>query len=327
MKVLITGGAGFIGSHFVRLLVREGFKVSTIDKLTYAGDLKRLEDVFDKISFYKADITNEEFVDFIFEKEKPESIIHFAAETHVDRSIIDPSCFIKTNVEGTFKLLEVSKKHNIKKFINIITDEVYGEIKDGKFKESSPRMPNSPYSVSKASQDMLGRAYFRTYGLPVVTIRPSNNYGPWQYPEKLIPVIIIKAINNEPIPIYKDGSNIREWLYVEDCVEAIYKLMEKAKEGEIYNIGTNIEKTNLEVANTILSILNKPKELIHFVEDRKGHDYRYAVDIQKIKELNWSPKTSFEEGIQKTIDWYISNQNWVYEKIETLREYWKKVYR
>lgn len=327
MKLFVTGGAGFIGSFFVKKAIEEGYQICVIDKLTYAGDLKRLDEVKNRINFYKVDITNQEFVEYLFSKEKPDIIVHFAAETHVDRSILEPKNFLKTNIEGTYILLEVSKRYKLKKFINITTDEVYGEITEGKFFELSSLSPNSPYAVSKAAQDMLGRAYYRTYGVPVITVRPSNNYGPWQYPEKLIPVTITKALRDEPIPIYGDGSNIREWLYVEDCAEAILTIIEKGKVGEIYNVGSGIEKRNLEVVKTVLEILNKSEELISFVRDRPGHDYRYSVNTEKIeKELGWKAKTSFEKGLEKTVKWYVENKEWLFQKVEELKDYWKKVY-
>ncbi len=234
---------------------------------------------------------------------------------------------MKTNIEGTHNLLELSKKYNISKFINIITDEVYGEIREGKFTESSPLIPNSPYSVSKAAQDMLGRAYFRTYGLPVITVRPSNNYGPWQYPEKLIPVVIIKALNDEPVPVYGDGSNVREWLYVEDCAEAVLEIVEKGAVGEIYNVGSGIERKNIEVVKAILSLLCKPESLIQFIKDRPGHDYRYSVSTEKIEsDIGWQPKTSFEDGLERTVSWYVAHLNWVKTKLRQLKRYWNRVY-
>ena len=329
MKLLVTGGAGFIGSEFVRQGVRKGYDMVVVDKLTYAGDLERLKEVEDKIAFYKADITNKEFIEYIFKKEKPDIVIHFAAESHVDRSILDASPFIETNVKGTQILLDVSKETNIEKFINIATDEVYGELgEDGTFKEDSPLVPNSPYSVSKASADMLGRAYYKTYKLPVITIRPSNNYGPWQYPEKLIPVVILKALNNEKIPVYGTGQNVREWLFVSDCTEAVFEVMEKGRVGEIYNVGSNQERRNIEVVKTVLKLLNKPENLIEFVKDRPGHDFRYSLDTTKIKkELNWEAKTTFEEGIEKTVKWYMDHISWVENKLKYLKEYWEKVYR
>jgi len=328
LKLLITGGAGFIGSEFVRQAVEKGLNPVVVDKLTYAGDLERLKSVENKIKFYRADITNREFIEYIFKFEKPDVVVHWAAESHVDRSILDASPFIDTNVKGTQVLLDVSKEIGVKKFINIATDEVYGELgEEGQFYEDTPLIPNSPYSVSKASADMLGRAYYKTYGLPVITVRPSNNYGWWQYPEKLIPVVILKAINDEPIPVYGTGKNIREWLFVSDCAEAVFKIMEKGKEGDIYNVGSGQERRNIEVVKAILSILNKPESLIEFVKDRPGHDYRYSLNTQKIeRELGWKAKVTFEEGIEKTVRWYLDNMDWVERKLKYLKEYWEKVY-
>jgi len=268
LKLLVTGGAGFIGSEFVREGVKRGYEIVVVDKLTYAGDLDRLKEVENNtslsgfITFYKADITNKEFIEYIFRKEKPDIVTHFAAESHVDRSILDASPFIKTNVEGTQVLLDVAKDIGVDKFINIATDEVYGELgEEGTFKEDSPLVPNSPYSSSEAAADMLGRAYYKTYKLPVITVRPSNNYGPWQYPEKLIPVVILKALNNEKIPVYGTGQNVREWLYVSDCTDAIFEIMEKGKIGEIYNVGSNQERRNIDVVKTILKFYIKMKIL------------------------------------------------------------------
>lgn len=328
MKILITGGAGFIGSEFVRQCVKNDVETVVVDKLTYAGDMQRLKEVENKIVFYKSDINNYEFIDYIFRKEKPDIVVHWAAESHVDRSILDPSIFIETNVKGTQTILDVAKKHDIKLFINIATDEVYGELgEDGQFYENTPLIPNSPYSVSKASADMLGRAYYRTYALPVITVRPSNNYGWWQYPEKLIPVVIIKALNNQPIPVYGKGENIREWLFVSDCAESIFKIIEKGKVGDIYNVGSGEERRNIEVVKSILEMLGKPYDLITFVKDRPGHDFRYSLNTQKIeKEIGWKAKVKFEEGIEKTVKWYLDNIDWVYQKIKQLEDYWKKVY-
>ena len=328
MKLIITGGAGFIGSEFARQAVENGLDVAIIDKLTYAGDLERLKEIDGRFTFYKADITNREFIEHIFKKERPDVVVHFAAESHVDRSILNATPFIETNVKGTQVLLDVAKESGVKLFINIATDEVYGELGNtGEFYENTPLNPNSPYSVSKASADMLGRAYFRTFGLPVITLRPSNNYGPWQYPEKLIPVVILKALNNEKIPVYGKGENIREWLYVSDCAEAILLIVKKGKPGEIYNIGSGFEKRNIDVVRTILRILNKPESLISFVKDRPGHDFRYSLNTDKIqKEIGWKAKTSFEQGIEKTVKWYLDNLDWVKRKLEYLRNYWKSVY-
>ncbi len=329
MKLLVTGGAGFIGSEFVRQAVERGFDTAVVDKLTYAGDLERLKSVNEKIRFYKADITNREFMEYIFKTEKPDVIVHWAAESHVDRSILDASPFIDANVKGTQVLLDLSKESNIRLFVNIATDEVYGELgEEGQFYEDTPLVPNSPYSASKASADMLGRAYYRTYGLPVITVRPSNNYGWWQYPEKLIPVVIIKALNNEPIPVYGTGENIREWLFVSDCAEAVFEIIQKGKIGEIYNVGSGQEKRNIDVVRAILNILGKSEDLIEFVKDRPGHDFRYSLSTEKIKkEIGWQAKVKFEEGVEKTVKWYLDNMDWVERKLKHLKDYWEKVYK
>ncbi|SNZ06148.1 dTDP-glucose 4,6-dehydratase [Persephonella hydrogeniphila] len=329
MKLLVTGGAGFIGSEFVRQAVEKGFETIVIDKLTYAGDLERLKSVEDKIRFYKADIINKEFVEHIFKTEKPDIVVHWAAESHVDRSILDASPFIETNVKGTQILLDVAKESDIRQFINIATDEVYGELGEkGQFYEDTSLVPNSPYSTTKAAADMLGRAYNRTYGLPVITVRPSNNYGWWQYPEKLIPVVILKALNEEPIPVYGTGQNIREWLFVSDCAEAVFEIIEKGKEGEIYNVGSGEERRNIDVVKAILSILGKSESLIEFVKDRPGHDFRYSLNTDKIKrEIGWEAEIKFEEGLEKTVRWYLDNMDWVERKLKYLKDYWEKVYR
>jgi len=328
VRMLITGGAGFIGSEFVRQAVRKGHQVAVVDKLTYAGDLERLSEVRKDITFYKADISNQEFIEHIFEKENPEVIVHFAAESHVDRSLLDPYPFIGSNVLGTQVLLEVSKAKGVELFVNMSTDEVYGDLgKEGTFTEESPLKPNSPYSTTKASADMLGRAYYRSFGLPVVTIRASNNYGPWQYPEKFVPVIILKALRDEKIPVYGDGTNVREWLYVTDCAEGIMAAIDRCNAGEIYNIGSKEEKQNIEVAKAILQLLGKGEELIEFVKDRPGHDFRYSLDTTKAKsELGWEAKTSFDEGLKKTVEWYIEHLKWAQDKVAYLNDYWKRVY-
>jgi len=328
VRMLITGGAGFIGSEFVRQAVRKGYQVAVVDKLTYAGDLERLSEVRKDITFYKADISNQEFIEHIFEKENPEVIVHFAAESHVDRSLLDPYPFISSNVLGTQVLLEVSKAKGVELFVNMSTDEVYGDLgKEGSFTEESPLKPNSPYSTTKASADMLGRAYYRSFGLPVITIRASNNYGPWQYPEKFVPVIILKALRDEKIPVYGDGTNVREWLYVTDCAEGIMAAIDRGKAGEIYNIGSKEEKQNIEVAKAILKLLGKGEELIEFVKDRPGHDFRYSLDTTKAKrELGWEAKTSFDEGIKKTVEWYVEHLRWAQDKVAYLNDYWKRVY-
>lgn len=325
-KVLITGGAGFIGSEFVRQAVNKGYNVIIVDKLTYAGDLARLEEIKGKYKFYKTDICNKKGMESVFKKEKPGGVIHFAAESHVDRSIQDASSFIKTNVIGTQILLDASRKWDVSRFIQVSTDEVYGDIRQGEFSEESPINPSSPYSASKAAADCLVNAYVRTYNFPAIIVRPSNNYGPWQYPEKLIPVAIYKGLNNDKIPVYARGLNQREWLYVSDCAQALFLVLRKGKTGQIYNLGSGIEKRNIDVVSKIIKILGRQKSLIQFVKDRPGHDYRYFLNSAKINNLGWNPKTDFERGIQQTVEWYKQNTDWVESKIAYLRSYWKRVY-
>jgi len=316
-KLLVTGGAGFIGSEFVRQGVQRRYAITVIDKLSYAGDLKRIREVEGNITFHAADITDRKSVQDIMKSERPDTVVHWAAESHVDRSIADALPFLETNITGTQVLLDAAKDYGVKQFINISTDEVYGDLgKDGKFYESTPLNPSSPYSVSKASADMLGRAYERTYGLPVITVRPSNNYGHWQYPEKLIPVIIMKAMNNEKVPVYAKGENVREWLFVSDCADAVFQIMEKGEAGEIYNIGSGEEKRNIEVVKTVLALLKKPEDLIEFTKDRPGHDFRYSLNSDKIKgQLGWRCRVTFSEGIEKTVRWYVENMEWVRSKL------------
>ena len=328
-KLLVTGGAGFIGSEFIRQGVGKGYKIVLIDKLTYAGDLERIKEVEKEITFYCADITDKEFIGRIFKTEKPDAVVHWAAESHVDRSILDASPFLNANVIGTQVLLDISKQYGIEKFINISTDEIYGELKlDGQFFETAPLNPSSPYSVSKASADMLGRAYYRTYGLPVITVRPSNTYGPWQYPEKFIPVVIVKARNNEKVPVYGSGQNIREWLFVSDCADAVFKILEKGNVGEIYNVGSGEEKRNIEVVKIILNLMGKSVDLIEFIKDRLGHDFRYSLNSEKVRrEIGWKAEIKFEEGVKKTVNWNLDNMSWVDSKLNYLIKYWETVYK
>lgn len=327
-KILVTGGAGFIGSEFIRLATKKRNKLVVIDKLTYAGDIERLRVLNGQCDFYKTDICNKKKIDDIFKKHEPEIVVHFAAETHVDRSILGSSPFIKTNIIGTQILLDAARENNIKRFIHISTDEVYGDIERGQFYEHTSINPSSPYSAAKASADLLVKSYIRTFDFPGIIIRPSNNYGPWQYPEKFVPVIIYKALKNEKIPVYGKGINVREWLYVSDCANAVLRVMKKGRVGEVYNVGSGFEKKNIEVVKTLLDVLSKPDTLIEFVKDRPGHDYRYSLDFSKIKdELNWSPKVDFERGIEKTVSWYRKNPNWLENKVLYLRNYWKKVYK
>jgi dTDP-glucose 4,6-dehydratase len=310
MKVLITGGAGFIGSNFVRLFLerRPNDKVVVLDALTYAGLKENLEDVMNKITFIHGDIRKEEDVEKAIQG--CEEVIHFAAETHVDRSIDDPRPFLTTDVVGTGIMLLKSKEHGIKKFLHVSTDEVYGEIKDGFFTEDSPFRPRSPYSASKAGADLLVQAFYTTYKLPVIIARPSNNYGPNQYPEKLIPLFVTNLVQDKKVPVYAQGLNVRDWLFVNDCCEGILTVFEKGKIGEAYNIGGDCEKPNMEVVKMILETLGKGEDMIEFVKDRPGHEFRYALDNSKIKKLGWEPTTPFNEGLKKTIEWYKNNEKW-----------------
>lgn len=328
MKFLVTGGAGFIGSEFVRQSVEKNIDVVVVDKLSYAGDVQRLKSVENDIRFCETDICNKEFIDHIFKTEKPDVVVHWAAESHVDRSIVDATPFIDTNVRGTQVLLDAAKKYGVEKFINIATDEVYGDLgEEGQFFETTPLNPSSSYSVSKASADMLGRAYYRTFGLPVITVRPSNNYGHWQYPEKLLPVVILKALDNKKIPVYGKGENVREWLYVADCADAVHTIIQKGKVNEAYNVGSGQEKKNIDVVKTVLHLLDKSEDLIEFVKDRPGHDFRYSLNFDKInRELGWEAKVKFDEGIRKTVSWYLDNMAWIENKMQIIQEYWKKAY-
>ena len=313
-KILIAGGAGFIGSAFVRLLakdcIRRGLSLTVVDKLTYAGDLARLNDAKGKFRFYKADICDKPKIESIFSKEKIDIVVNFAAESHVDRSIKNASLFMDTNIKGVLNLLDASRRHKIKKFIQISSDEVYGGLKKGKLTEDSPLRPSSPYAASKAAADLLIKSYIRTYAFPAIIIRPSNNYGPWQYPEKLIPLAILKIINKQKVPVYADGKNIREWLYVEDCVRGIYRIMQKGRAGEIYNLGSGEEKKNIEVVKALLKIFKACDKLIQFVQDRPVHDIRYRLDSRKtFEETGWKPEIKFTQGIRLTADWYMRHNH------------------
>ncbi len=315
MKILITGGAGFIGNCFIRHMLNTypDYKIINLDKLGYAGNLENLKDVENNpnYTFVKGDICDKKLVAQIMEQ--VDCCINFAAETHVDRSITGPEVFIISNVLGTQNLLSWAKEFKIKRFIQVSTDEVYGSLgKTGYFTEQTPLAPNSPYSASKASADMIVRSYFETYKMPVLITRCSNNYGPYQYPEKLIPLFVSNALQDLFIPVYGDGLNVRDWLYVYDHCKAIDAVLHKGKEGEVYNIGGNTEKTNLDITELILNSLGKSKDLMRCVEDSLGHYRRYAIDSSKIQnELGWKPEMSFEEGMKITIDWYINNQQWI----------------
>jgi len=308
--VLVTGGAGFIGSNFVRHTIEKyrEYEVIVLDKLTYAGMKENLQGVLSKITFVKGDINRKEDIEKVIRG--CDFIVNFAAETHVDRSIIDAGSFVLTDAFGTYNLLEACRKFEIKRFVQIGTDEVYGHVLKGSFKEEDKLSPRNPYAASKASADLLCKAFFETYGLPVVITRSTNNYGYYQHPEKLIPKTIIYALLNKKIPIYGKGENVRDWIFVEDNCEAIDLVLHNGKNGEIYNIAGKQELENLQVVKTILKVMNKPESLIQFVKDRPGHDLRYSLDISKIEKLGWKPKTKFGEGIRKTIEWYKTNEWW-----------------
>lgn len=319
MKILVTGGAGFIGGNFVYHMLETypSYEIICLDALTYAGNMETLENAMKnpKFSFIKEDIANREAIYKIFEKHKPDWVVNFAAESHVDRSITNPDIFLRTNIIGTGVLLDACRKYNTTRFHQVSTDEVYGDLPldrpDLFFTEETPLHTSSPYSASKASADLLTQAYHRTYKLPVTISRCSNNYGPFHFPEKLIPLMIANALNDKPLPVYGKGENVRDWLYVIDHCVAIDKILHNGKIGEVYNIGGHNERTNLDVVKTILKELNKPESLINFVTDRPGHDQRYAIDPTKINnELGWLPTTTFDEGIKQTIKWYLDNRKW-----------------
>ena len=335
MKILVTGGAGFIGSNFVFYeLENSSDEIVVVDALTYAGNLETLASVMDnqKFKFVKADIADKKAMFELFEAEKFDVVVNFAAESHVDRSIEDPGIFLKTNIIGTQVLMDASIKTGVKRFHQVGTDEVYGDLPldepDLFFVETMPLTASSPYSASKASADLLVMAYHRTYGLPVSISRCSNNYGPYQFPEKLIPLMITNALADKELPVYGEGLNVRDWLYVEDHCRAIDLIIRKGKVGEVYNIGGHNEKANIDVVKTILKQLGKPESLIKYVTDRKGHDLRYAIDPTKIhNELGWLPTTTFDEGIKNTIQWYLDNEPWWKNIVSgEYQKYYEKMY-
>ena len=336
MTILVTGGAGFIGSNFIfhMLTAHPGDRIVCLDKLTYAGNLSTLKSVTDKpnFRFVKADICDREAVFALFEEEKPDVVVNFAAESHVDRSIEDPGIFLKTNILGTQVLMDACRKYGIKRFHQVGTDEVYGDLPldrpDLFFTEQTPLHTSSPYSASKASADLLVMAYHRTFGLPVTISRCSNNYGPYQFPEKLIPLMIANALADKPLPVYGEGLNVRDWLYVEDHCKAIDLILQKGRVGEVYNIGGHNEMRNIDIVKLICKELGKPESLITYVTDRKGHDMRYAINPNKIhSELGWLPETMFAEGIKKTIKWYLDNKDWWEEIVNgEYRNYYEKMY-
>ena len=319
MNIIVTGGAGFIGSNFVFYEMKKHpeDRIIVIDKLTYAGNLKTLKSVMDKpnFKFYKADICDKEAMDKIFDTERPDIVVNFAAESHVDRSIENPQIFLETDIIGTSVLMDAARKYNVRRYHQVSTDEVYGDLPldqpDLFFTEETPIHTSSPYSSSKAGADLLVNAYHRTYGLPTTISRCSNNYGPYQFPEKLIPLMIANALADKKLPVYGDGKNVRDWLYVEDHCKAIDLIMRKGTVGEVYNIGGHNEMANIDIVKIILRELGKPESLIEHVTDRKGHDRRYAIDPTKIhNELGWLPETMFKDGIKLTIDWYLNNKEW-----------------
>ena len=336
MKILVTGAAGFIGSNFVFHMrkAHPEYDIIALDSLTYAGNLETLAPVMeeDHFTFVRCDITDREGVRKVFEEHHPDVVVNFAAESHVDRSIEDPGVFLRTNILGTQVLMDACREFGIQRFHQVGTDEVYGDLPldrpDLFFTEALPLQASSPYSASKASADLLAMAYHRTYGLPATISRCSNNYGPYQFPEKLIPLMIANALADKPLPVYGTGENVRDWLYVEDHCRAIDMILENGKVGEVYNIGGHNERSNLDVVKTILKQLGKPESLITFVGDRKGHDLRYAIDPSKIHgELGWLPETKFDDGIRQTIDWYLNNESWWKNIISgDYMEYYEKMY-
>ncbi len=336
MTIIVTGGAGFIGSNFVFhiLQAHPDYRIVCLDKLTYAGNLSTLEPVLqqDNFRFVKADICDRQAVDKLFQEEKPDIVVNFAAESHVDRSIENPGIFLETNIMGTAVLMDACRKYGIQRYHQVSTDEVYGDLPldrpDLFFTEETPLHTSSPYSSSKASADLLVMAYYRTYGLPVTISRCSNNYGPYHFPEKLIPLMIANALADKPLPVYGNGENVRDWLYVEDHCRAIDLIIQNGKVGEVYNVGGHNEKRNIDIVRIICQELGKPESLIVHVEDRKGHDRRYAIDPAKIhRELGWLPETKFEDGIKKTIKWYLEHKKWWQDIINgEYQEYYAKMY-
>ncbi len=332
-KILVTGGAGFIGSNFINFILtnRDDLFIVNLDKLTYAGNLENLKEVENhkNYSFVKGDITNNELVDYLYKKYSFNYVINFAAESHVDRSILGSEVFFRSNVIGTNVLLEASRRYGIEKFVQISTDEVYGSLgSTGLFTETTQLSPNSPYSSSKTAADMMALSFFHTFGLPVVITRCSNNYGPYQFPEKLIPLMIINSLNGKKLPVYGDGLNVRDWVYVIDHNRAVEIVLEKGRAGEVYNIGASREMKNIDIVKLILSKLTKPENMIEFVKDRPGHDRRYAIDSSKIQnELGWKPEFDFEIAINQTIEWYLKNKDW-WQRIITgdYQKYYKTLY-
>jgi dTDP-glucose 4,6-dehydratase len=312
MTLMVTGAAGFIGANFVHHMLNKNpdLDILVYDKLTYAGNMDNLKDVRDRIEFVKGDICDPQMVEASIKKYEIDEIINFAAETHVDRSINSATDFLESNVKGVYTMLEASRKYDIRRMLQISTDEVYGSIQDGSFYETSNINPSNPYSAAKAAGDLLARSYFNTYKLPVLITRSSNNFGPYQYPEKLIPLMILKALRDEPLPVYGTGLNVRDWIYAVDNCSGIDTVFQKGKLGEVYNIGGGNEKPNIEVVKLILRQLGKPESLITYVKDRPGHDLRYSLNSDKTKALGWKPAYSFEDAMRATVDWYVKNEWW-----------------
>lgn len=337
MNIIVTGGAGFIGSNFIfhMLSAHPDYRIICLDKLTYAGNLHTLEPIMNcsHFRFIKVDICERELIENIFEEENPDIVVNFAAESHVDRSIEDPQIFLKTNIGGAAVLMDACRKYGIKRYRQVSTDEVYGDLPldrpDLLFKEETPICASSPYSSSKASADLLTLAYYRTYNLPITISRCSNNYGPYHFPEKLIPLMIVNALNDKPLPVYGNGLNVRDWLYVEDHCKAIDLIIHEGRLGEVYNVGGHNEMRNIDIIKFICKELGKPETLITYVKDRKGHDMRYAIDPTKIhSELGWLPEINFADGIKKTIKWYLDNREWWATILNgEYQEYYYKMYR
>ena len=329
MNILVTGGAGFIGSNFIRHILGKyrDYKITNLDKLTYAGNLDSLRDI-DKnknYKFVKGDICNGKLLSKLIKDQN--IVLNFAAETHVDRSIMEAGSFVRTDIFGTYSLLEAVKNSKVERYVQISTDEVYGSIDNGSFNEDSPLSPSSPYSASKAGADLLVISYKTTYGLPVIISRSSNNYGPYQHPEKFIPLFITNLLEDKKVPLYGQGLNVRDWLFVVDNCKAIDLIMHKGKLGEVYNVGAGIEKKNIEIAGKLLELLLKTKDYIAFVKDRPGHDKRYSINSKKVRKIGWSPEVDFDEGLRKTIEWYKANE-WWWKKIKNrnYQRYYKKQY-
>jgi dTDP-glucose 4,6-dehydratase len=319
--ILVTGGAGFIGSAFVKKALERGYRVVVVDKLTYAGDTRRLTAVMKKVRFYKADICDKQEMRRIAARERPSLVVNFAAETHVDRSIKDAAVFLDTNIKGVQVLLDVVRESGIGRFVQISTDEVYGDIEKGRFKETFPLKASSPYAASKAAADLLIQSYIRTHKVPAIIIRPCNNYGPWQFPEKLLPRSILCVLRGKKIPVYGRGLQSREWLFVEDCAQAVLRIVEKGESSQIYNVGSGCEQKNIDTVRKLLETLEKPSSGFEFVKDRLGHDVRYCLDSGKVRlRFGWSAPTTFAQGLKKTVEWCLANRAWLLSKEKEVKK-------